>query len=380
MKIKVGDTVKFLNEIGGGIVKKIIDEKTVSVLTSDDFEVPTLINQLIKVDKTEGAKAVTTNVNTETKLSGLKKESKSKEQSKYFTDLEPEEEDFDENETDIDNEEFDDDDDDDYLKPTDEIDLYLAYVPEDKKNITDSNLDAYIINDSNYFAAYIYLKEENGTYISSSGILEPNTKDIIEKLKRTEINKLSSVAFQFIFWKQQPHAIKPMVEKKMKIGTARFFQVKSYTSNDFFDTKAIILPIYEENKLAEAIKQLTTADVEKIITEKEIKNKKINTPKQFTKIDLVKLEIDLHIHELVENTAGLEPKDILEIQMDKFRNELNAAILSAKVAKIIFIHGIGNGTLKTEVRRELDTKYKKYKYQDASFKEYGYGATMVFLK
>lgn len=48
--------------------------------------------------------------------------------------------------------------------------------------------------------------------------------------------------------------------------------------------------------------------------------------------------------------------------------------------KIVFIHGVGNGRLKHELRKKLERKYSNFKYQDASFKEYGYGATMVYLK
>ena len=36
--------------------------------------------------------------------------------------------------------------------------------------------------------------------------------------------------------------------------------------------------------------------------------------------------------------------------------------------RLFFIHGVGNGTLKLELRKELSTKYKKYYFQDASFK------------
>ena len=93
--------------------------------------------------------------------------------------------------------------------------------------------------------------------------------------------------------------------------------------------------------------------------------------------DLV--EVDLHIHELIDDTRGLANHEMLEIQMGRFRNELETAIANG-TRKIVFIHGVGNGTLKQELRKELTTKYKKYYFQDASFKEYGYGATMVILK
>ena len=70
---------------------------------------------------------------------------------------------------------------------------------------------------------------------------------------------------------------------------------------------------------------------------------------------------------------------MLKVQLDHFRKEMDNAI--AKGAKrIVFIHGVGDGVLKNEVRRELQRKYPKYPFQDASFREYGFGATMVLLK
>ena len=50
-----------------------------------------------------------------------------------------------------------------------------------------------------------------------------------------------------------------------------------------------------------------------------------------------------------------------------------------KHKKIVFIHGVGNGVLKNEIRKALEKKYKWHTFQDASFKEYGYGATMVIV-
>jgi len=64
--------------------------------------------------------------------------------------------------------------------------------------------------------------------------------------------------------------------------------------------------------------------------------------------------------------------------MDCFRDEMKKAI-AERVKKIVFIHGKGDGVLKTEIRQELKTNYKKYQFQDASFQQYGFGATMVYI-
>ena len=50
------------------------------------------------------------------------------------------------------------------------------------------------------------------------------------------------------------------------------------------------------------------------------------------------------------------------------------------VKRIVFVHGVGQGVFKQEVAGLLNRKFKKYYFQDASFKEYGYGATMVILR
>ena len=47
--------------------------------------------------------------------------------------------------------------------------------------------------------------------------------------------------------------------------------------------------------------------------------------------------------------------------------------------RIVFIHGKGEGVLRNALIKELRTHYKQCRYQDASFREYGYGATMVTI-
>ena len=91
------------------------------------------------------------------------------------------------------------------------------------------------------------------------------------------------------------------------------------------------------------------------------------------------VEVDLHVTELIDDVKGLSNKEILDIQLGKVETEMKAAIKS-HVKRIVFIHGLGQGVLKQEVVKILKSKFPKYYFQDASFKEYGYGATMVILK
>jgi len=50
MALKVGDKVKFLNDVGGGVITRI-KQQTVYVESSDGFEIPSVETELIKVEE-----------------------------------------------------------------------------------------------------------------------------------------------------------------------------------------------------------------------------------------------------------------------------------------------------------------------------------------
>ena len=92
-----------------------------------------------------------------------------------------------------------------------------------------------------------------------------------------------------------------------------------------------------------------------------------------------KIIVDLHADQLLETTAGMSSGNILDYQLDVFRRVLDR-YKTNKGQKIIFIHGKGEGVLRQAIIHELNYKYKHFQYQDASFQEYGYGATQVTIR
>lgn len=86
-------------------------------------------------------------------------------------------------------------------------------------------------------------------------------------------------------------------------------------------------------------------------------------------------EIDLHVEELTDQYKHLTNGEILEIQMTHFRRVFNTA-RNKRVQKLILIHGVGMGRLKAEISEEL-MRYPDVEFYDASYKEYGRGATEV---
>lgn len=93
----------------------------------------------------------------------------------------------------------------------------------------------------------------------------------------------------------------------------------------------------------------------------------------------VEYEVDLHAFELLPTTSGMAPHDIMEHQMGVFRKEMDSH-LKEKGCSIVFIHGKGNGVLRRAILDELKYRYKSCESQDASFQQYGFGATRIIIK
>lgn len=91
------------------------------------------------------------------------------------------------------------------------------------------------------------------------------------------------------------------------------------------------------------------------------------------------IEVDLHINALLETSAGMNNAAMLEHQMGVFRETMQS-YKNAKGQKIVFIHGKGEGVLRKAIIDELKLKYTKCDWQDASFQQYGFGATQVTIR
>ncbi|WP_179008030.1 Smr/MutS family protein [Winogradskyella forsetii] len=116
-------------------------------------------------------------------------------------------------------------------------------------------------------------------------------------------------------------------------------------------------------------------DFEAVKKEKEsIKRKSTPTVKPKER-HAPKFEVDLHIHQLTKSSKGMSNFDILNLQLDTARGQLEFAIRK-RIPKVVFIHGVGEGVL----RQELETLFGRYnnvKFYDADYKTYGLGATEV---
>lgn len=350
-KIKIGDKVRFLNSTGGGIVRGFKGNNMVMVEDDNGFDFPVLISEVVIVGeaKTSYKQSAPPVQQTESFIQTPKEEAPKELVIEETTEGE-------------------------------KLNIHLGFLPIDPKQIGQTAYEAYLINESNYYLFYNYMNRHNASWFSrSNGIIEPNIKIFIEEFGKESLNDLEKLCFQCVaFKKDKPFTLKNAISVELRLDTVKFYKRHSFVVNDFFDEDALVLPVVvndvPERELLVSLTELQDKMNEKIRADR---HKPAPAVKKKTVSELV--EIDLHSNAILDTTAGMNNTDILNYQLDIFRDTLKE-YSGQKGKKIVFIHGKGDGVLRSAIEKELKSKYKSYPFQDASFREYGYGATMVTIK
>lgn len=349
--MKIGDKVRFLNSVGGGIIKGFQGKDIVLIEDEDGFEIPVLMRECVVIEAGKEAQVKRQPQQEAIIQNILTTQQKSVEET-YI----PEE-----------------------TKEGEQLTVCLAYLPVDTKNLSTTDFECYLINDSNYYLQYNYLSRTEYGWISRNiNVIEPNTKLYLETFGKEELNDIEHICLQFLAYKKdKPFSLKNTYSVDLRIDTVKFYKLHSFKDNDYFDEDALVYTLIRKD-LPEKELKVSAEELELAMKEKASERRPRIQPIQKKEKSKV-VEVDLHIHELLDNTAGLSAGDILEYQMSKFKEVMDEN-LKNKGQKIVFIHGKGDGTLKLSILKELKNKYKSAYYQDASFREYGYGATMVTIK
>ena len=117
--------------------------------------------------------------------------------------------------------------------------------------------------------------------------------------------------------------------------------------------------------------------ISEVISEKEKPKRKNKPVKRVKDRYEPTMEVDLHINQLVKSTKGMANHDMLTLQLETARRQLDFAI-KKRIQKVVFIHGVGDGVLKTELEY-LFGRYNNVTYYDANYQKYGLGATEVYI-
>ena len=116
--------------------------------------------------------------------------------------------------------------------------------------------------------------------------------------------------------------------------------------------------------------------LQRVVSEKESKKRKTVLKKSKERYEPT-LEVDLHIHQLTNSTRGMTNHDMLTLQLDTAKRQLEFAIRK-RMQKVVFIHGVGEGVLKLELEY-LFGRYDNINHYEANYQKYGLGATEVYI-
>lgn len=334
MNIKIGDIVRFLTEKLEGKVTGIVDKSTVNVFVDEyGFEIPAAISDLVVIH---------TDLVPSTSPAGNQNQKQVEMQSADT--------------------------------------LYLAIVPDNFNNLTASRYELFIVNDTAQTCLYSVAFRQEDKY---SGIVAGNCPpDAVSSLGLYSVkdidNRIKAVNVQAVFFHKGATILKVPIDAEVKISTVSLCKAGAYKHTRWFNSISLLRPLGKE-QLSE-LEKIDEQQLKKALSEKKIADTPITAtsqPAQLSNKDVI--EIDLHTNEVLETIAGMDSKDILEYQLDIFHKTMEKYKLK-RGQKIVFIHGKGEGVLRQRILWELQRKYKRHHHQDASFKQYGYGATLVTIK
>ncbi|MFO7370985.1 MAG: DUF2027 domain-containing protein [Bacteroidales bacterium] len=352
MKFKKGDRVRFLNDVGGGSVIRYGEQGQVHVLTEDGFEIPVSEKELVFA----GGFAVNREQDEPRpiKPEPVKPEQRKPEQKEKAVVVELPAN----------------------LPADTPVHFLLGIVPENPGPVFASNLECYLINDSAYCLYYQLGEKSSGVlrYVSS-GMIEADTKCYVASFDHTTLSKMSDMHVQALFLSRGRYMKKEPVDKLIRLNLVNFSKESYFRENDYFEQKAVLFNL-SGDELPEVTDEIVVPDEVKALKNEADSTREGRQKKKEESPDT--LEVDLHLDEITMKSTQLTPAAILSLQMSRFHGAIEEAI-GKNMRRLVVIHGIGQGTLKMQIRKELQEKYPNYIYQDASFREYGFGATMVHL-
>lgn len=361
--VKTGDIVRFLNTVGGGRVVKIKDN-IAYVEDEDGFETPVLTRECVVVGQSsDRSSAPKPAVGPAQPTQTFEKE------TIPFAKPEPEE-----------------------SLPIEEtpegekLNIVLAYEPKDLKRLSATTFDTYLVNDSNYFLYFTYssrAKDENQWTIRYAGVVEPNIQLFLGEIAPAELPSMDKIAFQYVaFKKDRTFILKAPASVELSVDTTKFAKLHCFRDNTYFDIPVLAFELVKNDipyrQMAVSSESLEEAMKSKIKADRRQRKRIVKkAPKNERRGDII--VVDLHIGELVDNIHGLSNADMLNLQVDEFTRVMDENLRN-KGQKIVFIHGKGEGVLRNAIMKELNHRYKGHDVQDASFREYGFGATQVTIR
>lgn len=359
MKFAIGEKVTFLNENRTGIVKKYLNKDMVSVEIADGFEIPVMINELTKIHI-----SIDKNNNLQFSDTFLK--------NTIEAEIAPTTETVNEGAL--------------FLDGADKIKqgIYLAFVPSGKA-VSGDSLKILLINHTEYDVLFTCYLSENKQYKGITyDVTYSETYSELSTIHISDIEQWANWNFQFLYYREDIQIIKAPETAEIKLNLVKFYRDNSYQHCSLLDKPCMLIALSgkQSGKEVSSAKQMETKPEDEVksakqhVVEEHLQELAVAPlPAKYIKEQDV-AEIDIHIWELMDSHQHLSAEEMLKIQLSFFIKYLESAIVY-NFCKIVFIHGVGNGRLKTEIRKIIQDSYSELSCKDAPIAQYGVGATVI---
>ena len=414
--IKVGDTIRYLNASGGGVVKRI--ERGVAwVEGPDGFELPTPIHECVVVDSRDTFVPAYKPPVVKRQEPAVQPPAKpDKSSTPTATPATPEV--VDSADQDL-----------SFVAPLskgpwfdrsggEQLQVHVAYLPVSYEHFGQSPYETYLINESNYHLLFTYstTTSAGGYKLRSAGVLEPDMRVLVEEFDASEINDHAVSHFQFIAYKpERTYRSMPPVERQVRIDVVKLVKRHSFRENPFFDEDALVIPVleaYDGTQQAPAEEPLPTPSRSGALPQRAIERAEQATatqkapqkaPQKPTKKSTAKTKsepkrpeapaapqvapatpeqtiekVGLEAERILPNATGMTPHEVLLYQLKNFRRELDKR-LDRRGSKVVFIHGAGQGVLHQLIINRIEQDYPMVQYRDVTFDGFPMGAIEVTI-
>lgn len=408
--IQVGDTIRYLNASGGGIVKRI--ERGVAwVEGPDGFELPTPIHECVLVDSRDTF-VPAYKPPVAKRIEPAVQQTKSSAPVSTPVATEPSEQDL------------------SFVAPLskgpwfdrsggEQVQVHVAYLPVSYEHFGQSSYETYLINESNYHLLFTYstATPTGGQKLRSAGVLEPDMRVLVEEFEASEINDHAVSHFQFVAYKpERTYRSMAPVERQVRMDVVKLAKRHSFRENPFFDEDALVLPVlesYDGSRQAPAeepqpapsrsgaLPQRAIERAEPVTTQQKVTPKAPQKPARKSNDNKPKAErkqpehlptpeptpvsseqtiekVGLEAERILPNATGMTPHEILLYQLKNFRRELDKR-LERRGSKVIFIHGAGQGILHQLIINRIEQDYPMVQYRDVTFDGFPMGAIEVTI-
>ncbi|HEX2898661.1 MAG TPA: Smr/MutS family protein [Bacteroidia bacterium] len=313
---KVGEKVRLLHTKGEGVVQRVISPTRVEVLVDEFYEMELGVDEVVKINAAESI---------------LRNEEEAESSQPKKKGVGP------------------------TLAPA--PDLPPSFVLF--KN-ADQDYEFWLLNQGRNEVLFTCFIKVGNKFISyNSGSVMPRDNHFIGRQTPSEFHMARMIYLQVLQFPRIEHP-KPVAPITLEINCKTDIFIREPKSVPGLNVQGWEFVLEERVELQTSMVAESQADV-RITNQKPPKPPKV---------------VDLHIHKIISNPLGIDSHTMMRLQLEAFEKAITDA-QAHHLDTMVFIHGIGNGTLKKEIHNRLKGYDFVKHYELADPVEYGNGATIV---